>query len=54
MITKVIEIWFQLSWSKVKKKKKDYDKYFKDNINNMKNTWIWVKSIISLQKTTNE
>ena len=30
------------------------DKYFKDNINNMKNTWKGIKSIISLQKTTND
>ena len=27
-----------------------YDKYFKDNINNMKNTWKGIRSIISLQK----
>ena len=32
-------------------KKKYYDKYFKDNINNMKNTWKGIRSIISLQKT---
>ena len=35
-------------------KKKYYDKYFKDNINNMKNTWEGIRSIISLQKTTND
>ena len=33
-------------------KKNYYDKYFKDNINNMKNTWEWISSIISLQRTT--
>ena len=38
----------------IKQNKKDYyDKYFKDNINNMKNTWKGIRSIISLQKTTN-
>ena len=31
-----------------------YDKYFKDNINNMKNTWEGIRSIISLQKATND
>ena len=35
-------------------KKNYYDKYFKDNINNMKNTWEGIRSIISLQKTTND
>ena len=35
-------------------KKNYYDKYFKGNINNMKNTWEGVRSIISLQKTTND
>ena len=35
-------------------KKNYYDKYFKDNINNMKNTWKGIRSIISLQKTTND
>ena len=38
----------------IKQNKKDhYDKYFKDNINNMKNTWKGIRSIISLQKKTN-
>ena len=36
------------------RKKNYYDKYFKDNINNMKNTWKGIRSIISLQKTTND
>ena len=35
-------------------KKNYYDKYFKDNINNMKNTWKGIRSIISLQKTSND
>ena len=35
-------------------KKKYYDKYFKDNINNMKNTRKGIRSIISLQKRTND
>ena len=35
-------------------KKNYYDKYFKDNINNIKNTWEGIRSIISLQKTTND
>ena len=35
-------------------KKNYYGKYFKDNINNMKNTWEGIRSIISLQKTTND
>ena len=35
-------------------KKKYYGKYFKDNVNNMKNTWKGIKTIISLQKTTND
>ena len=35
-------------------KKNYYDKYFKDNINNMKNTWEGIRSIISLQKATND
>ena len=52
MITKVIEIWSQLSSSKVKKKY--YNKYFKDNISNIKNTWGGIRSIISLQQTTND
>ena len=34
-------------------KKNYYDKYFKDNINSIKNTWKGIKPIISLQKTTN-
>ena len=35
----------------LKQSKKNYhDKYFKDNINNMKNTWKGIKFIISLQK----
>ena len=34
-------------------KKNYYNKYFKDN-NNMKNTWEGIRSIISLQKTTND
>ena len=34
-------------------KKNCYDKYFK-YINNMKNTWKGIRSIISLQKTTND
>ena len=35
-------------------KKNYYDKYFKDNINNMENTWEGIRSIISLQKRTND
>ena len=35
-------------------KKNYYGKYFKDNINNMKNTWEGIRSITSLQKTTND
>ena len=35
-------------------KKKYYDKYFKDNINKRKNAWKGIRSIISLQKTTND
>ena len=35
-------------------KKNYYDKYFKDNINNMKNTWEEIRSITSLPKTTND
>ena len=35
-------------------KKNYYDKYFKDNINNTKNTREGIRSIISLQKTTND
>ena len=35
-------------------KKNCYDKYFKDNVSNMKNTWKGIRSIISLQKTTND
>ena len=35
-------------------KKNYYDKYFKDNINNIKNTWKGIRSIISLQKTSND
>ena len=35
-------------------KKKYYDNYFKDNINNMKNTPKGIRSIISLQKRTND
>lgn len=31
-----------------------FDKYFKYNIINMKNTWKGIKSIIYLQKLTNE
>ena len=31
-------------------KTKYYDKYFKDNINNMKNAWEGIRSIISLKK----
>ena len=38
----------------LKQSKKNYYKYFKDNINNMKNTWEGIRSIISLQKTTND
>ena len=39
----------------LKQSKKNYNgKYFKDNINNMKNTWEGIRSIISLQKTTND
>ena len=34
-------------------KKNYYGKYFKDNINNMKNTRKGIRSIISLQKTSN-
>ena len=34
-------------------KKNYYGKYFKDNMNNMKNTWKGIRSINSLQKTTN-
>ena len=34
-----------------KKKKKYYDKYFKDNMNN---TWKGIKSTMSLQKTKND
>ena len=38
----------------LKQSKKIYNnKYFKDNISNMKNTWKGIKSIISLQKATN-
>ena len=37
------------------KESKNYcDNYFKDKINNMKNTWKGIKSMISLQNTTNE
>ena len=35
-------------------KKNYYDRYFKDNINNMKNTWKGIRSIISLQKISND
>ena len=35
-------------------KKNYYDKYFRDNINNMKNAWKRIRSIISLQKTAND
>ena len=37
-------------------KKNYYDKYFKDNIylNNTKSTWKGIRSIISLQKMTND
>ena len=35
-------------------KKNCYDKYFKDNVSNMKNTWKGIRFIISLQKTTND
>ena len=39
----------------LKQSKKNYsDKYFKDNINNTKNTWKGIGSIISLQKTSND
>ena len=34
-------------------KKNYYDEYFKDNINNTKNTWKGIRSIISIQKTSN-
>lgn len=34
--------------------KNSFDKYFKYNIINMKNTWKGIKSIIYLQKLTNE
>ena len=34
-------------------KKNCYDSYFKDNINNVKNTWKGIKSIF-LQKSTNK
>ena len=44
-----------LRQSKKKKKNKLYNKCFKDNTNNMKNTWRAIKSKkISIQKTTNK
>ena len=46
MIIKVIEIYLNDKYY--------YDKYFKDNINNIQNTWKGIKSVVSLQKTTNE
>ena len=37
------------------KESKNYcDNYFKDKINNIKNTWKRIKSMTSLQNTTNE
>ena len=35
-------------------KKNYYENYFKDKINNIKNTWKGIQSIIFLQKTTND
>ena len=49
MITKCIETWSQLSWSKAK----NYW-YYEDDINNIKSTWKGTKSIISIHKMTNE
>ena len=46
MIIKVIEIYLNDKYY--------YDKYFKDNISNIQNTWKGIKSVVSLQKTTNE
>ena len=43
-----------LKQSQKKKKEENYVKYFKDNINNMKNTWKGIRSMISFQKTTND
>ena len=44
-----------LRQSKKKKQNKLYNKCFKDNTNNMKNTWRAIKSKkISIQKTTNK
>ena len=52
MITKVIR---NMMPTLLKQSKKNYyGKNFKGNINNMKNTWKGIRSIISLQKTTND
>ena len=41
--------------STLPKERKSYcDNYFKDKINNMKNTWKGIKSVISFQYSTNE
>lgn len=52
MIAKVIQIMISSLLKQIKKRY--FEKYLKDSISHIKNTWNRVKSFISIQKTKNE